>query len=77
MWLQREVRVHIRYLAQLELSKWQPLCLLMAVFPRTCPVLKGDFILLSLFALQTEPPVGSCLVLCDFLKVFSGLWGKF
>lgn len=26
----------------------------------------------SLFALQTQPHVGSSLVLCDFLKVISG-----
>lgn len=38
IWLQRGVRVHIRHLAQLELSQWKPLFLLMAVFNRVCPL---------------------------------------
>ena len=46
--------MHIRRLAQLELRKWKPLLLLMAVLPRVHPMSKGDLILVSLFALQTE-----------------------
>lgn len=42
VWLHRGVRVHTRCLMQFELRKWKPLLLLMTVFPRVCPLWKGD-----------------------------------
>lgn len=54
----------------------QDYLLLMAVLPRVCLLSKGDLILESRFALQTEPHVGSCLICCDFLEVISGHQGK-